>query len=245
MMKRILVPLMSGMLLAGCLSTGTDAGLLVSGATDVFKAATLTDEDMRALGVQAAKAYDAKYKVAPAKYTQRLNRLVAKHGKEDGLTLNYKVYSSSEVNAFVLPDGSIRVYSALMDMMNDDELRWIIGHEIGHAKHGHAAARYKAAYLASAARKGAAASNGALGQLAAGEAGTLVEAVLKSQYSQANEHEADAYGLEFMRRHGYNAQAAVSALTKIAALGDSSSILSTHPSSGARASRMREQLAQR
>lgn len=245
MMKRVLVPLLSGLLLAGCLSTGTDSRLVASGVGDVFKAATLTDDDMRTLGVQAAKAYDAKYKVASAKYTQRLNRLVAKHGKEDGLSLNYKVYASSEVNAFVLPDGSIRVYSALMDMMNDDELRWIIGHEIGHAKHGHAAARYKAAYLASAARKGVAASNSAIGDLAAGESGALVEAVLNSQYSQSNEHEADAYGLAFMRKYGYNAQAEVSALTKIAALGDSSSILSTHPASSARANRMREQLANR
>ncbi|MFN3432343.1 MAG: ABC transporter substrate-binding protein, partial [Candidatus Sericytochromatia bacterium] len=49
---------------------------------------------------------------------ERLARLTAKHVNEDGMKLNFKVYLSKEVNANATADGSIRVYSGLMDMMN-------------------------------------------------------------------------------------------------------------------------------
>ena len=31
-----------------------------------------------------------------------------------------------------MADGTIRVYSGLMDLMTDDELLFVIGHEMGH-----------------------------------------------------------------------------------------------------------------
>ena len=48
------------------------------------------------------------------------------------MKLNYKVYEVVDINAFACGDGSIRVFSALMDLMDDDELMAVIGHEIGH-----------------------------------------------------------------------------------------------------------------
>lgn len=51
------------------------------------------------------------------------------------LPLNFKVYDVIDVNAFACGDGSIRVFSSLMDLMTDDELMAIIGHEIGHVVH--------------------------------------------------------------------------------------------------------------
>jgi len=36
-----------------------------------------------------------------------------------------------------MSNGCIRVYSGLMDMMTDSELRGVIGHEMGHVALGH------------------------------------------------------------------------------------------------------------
>ena len=52
-----------------------------------------------------------------------------------GIQLNFKVYDVIDVNAFACGDGSVRVFSSLMDIMTDDELMAIIGHEIGHIVH--------------------------------------------------------------------------------------------------------------
>src|SRR5260221_14219378 len=80
------------------------------------------------------------------------------------LKLNLKCYMTKDVNAFAMADGTIRLYSGLMDMMTDDELRYVVGHEMGHIKNGHTKKRMQTALAASAAQKG----SGASGTRAAG-----------------------------------------------------------------------------
>ncbi len=44
---------------------------------------------------------------------------------------------AKDVNAFAMANGCIRVYSGLMDMMTDNEVEAVIGHEMGHVALGH------------------------------------------------------------------------------------------------------------
>lgn len=211
-------------------------------ATDIAKAATVSDQEIIDSSRQMMAMQDKKAKVAPAgnKYADRLTALTAKHTKEDGLKLNFKVYISPAVNAFATPDGSIRVYSGLMDMMNDDELRGIIGHEIGHTKLGHSVAAVKTAYMASAGRKAAASSKGALGKIAESDLGDMFESILNAQFSQTQETASDDYGFQFLKKHKYNLKAMESAFRKFEKLdGGKGSITSSHPGSGERADRMK------
>ena len=71
------------------------------------------------------------------------------------MQLNYAVYDDKNVvNAFASGDGSVRVYSGLMDMMDDDELFAVIGHELGHLVNNDVRDAYRTAYLVVAARYG-------------------------------------------------------------------------------------------
>lgn len=228
--------------------SGTKTAKIASGisaGSDIVKAATIDDKDIAAYSSQYADWSDKKEKIAPAgsSYAVRLEKLTSAFTKEDGLKLNFKAYINPEPNAFSLANGTIRVNSGLMDMMSDEELLSVIGHEIGHIKLGHSKARFRTAYLASAARKGAAsATGGTAGVLVASELGGLGEQLVKAQFSQSNEKEADDYGLKFLKRHDHNGQAAVSALNKLAKTGSKSSIFSSHPDSKARADRLNQQL---
>ena len=225
---------------------GVDVGTAISGGADLVKAATLSDDDVKAMALSFSQTADKQYKVAPASspYAKRLAKLTARHKSEGGLKLDFKVYISKEVNAFALANGSIRVHSALMDMMNDQELLFVIGHEIGHVHEGHSKSAMRTAYAASAARKGVATQTGSVaGQLAAGVIGEMLEEVLNAQYSQSQESSSDAYGLEFMKRGKYNQKAAVSALKKLAKLGDESGILQSHPAPSDRAADIEAQIA--
>ena len=136
-----------------------------------------------------------------------------------------------------------------MDLMNDQELLGVIGHEIGHVKLGHSLSAMRTAYMASAGRKAAASSRGVGGALAASELGELGEALVNSQFSQSQETGSDDYGLAFMKKHGYNVKAMESAFRKLAAQGSGAkagaleSMLSTHPEPGKRADRMRDMAA--
>ncbi|MFO6423502.1 M48 family metallopeptidase [Motilimonas sp. KMU-193] len=217
---------------------------LVDAAKDAGKAATLSDAEITQLGRESAQAYDAQSKVAAANsdYAKRLAKLTQKHLNEDGLKLNFKVYVDDNVNAFALPDGSVRVYSGLMDMMTDQELIAVIGHEIGHVKLQHSKTQFQKAYATSAARKGVASQGGVAGSLAKSQLADLADQVLKAQFSQSDELGSDDYSLKFMKKHGYDPKALVSSFNKLASLGDVDSITSTHPAPSKRAKRIEQAL---
>ena len=156
-------------------------GGAIGAATDAAKAASLTDEDVRKYAAQMAVYSDKQARIAPAgdKYAQRLAAITNGMTEDQGIKLNYKVYLTKEVNAFAMADGTIRFYSGLMDMMTDDELRYVAGHEMGHVKSGHTKKRMQTALAASAAQKGVAASGTRAGALADSQLGDLVESMLK------------------------------------------------------------------
>lgn len=237
MLKRRAFLGLSAALLTAC--RFSPGGMLDAGG-DLVKAATLSPEEVKELGKATAEAMDAKNTVAPAgnAYAKRLNKIVAGLHNEAGLQLNYKVYLVSDVNAFAVPDGSIRVFSGLMDMMDDDELYFVIGHEIGHIADGDRTDKLRMAYAASGARKAAGAAGGLVGSLSRSELGAIGEALLNAQFSQSQEYDADEYGLNLMKKNGKNQRAAVTALRKLAAPGRAPSMFDTHPEPGKRADRI-------
>ncbi len=230
------------LLLSACentdVQTATEAGL------DAVKALTFSDDDAQALAVKSAQYSDQKHRLATSenKYAKRLNRLVGENFQDGNMIFNYGVYISPEVNAFAMANGTIRIYSGLMDMLNDGELRFVIGHEMGHVVKRHITKKIKLAYAASAVRKGVASQNNAAGDVARSLFGGLAESLMNAQFSQLEEKEADDYGLVFLKREEFEPQDAVSALKKIATLGKGHSFLSSHPDPDKRADRLQAQL---
>ena len=105
-----------------------NAGKLLSAGKDVAKAITLSDDDIARLSRESVEWMDAHNPVADdsTSYGARLKRLTEGITEVDGLPLNFKVYLVVDVNAFACGDGSIRVFAALMDLMDDDELMAIL-----------------------------------------------------------------------------------------------------------------------
>ena len=236
MLKKILLIAAAVSLLAGC-----NLGKSMDAAGDGYKAATLSEEEVKRDGKLVADQLDSQNTVAKGNsYAKRLEKITAKLKNEDGLKLNFKVYTTKEVNAFALPDGSIRVYAGLMDMMTDEELFFVLGHEVGHVKLGHSADAFRVAYGASAGRKGAQAAGGVAGALSSSELGALGEELINAQFSQQQELSSDDYGLAMVKKYNRKVAAAESALRKLASLGGSSTMLSSHPDSAKRADRMKE-----
>ncbi|MCP4696149.1 MAG: M48 family metalloprotease [Gammaproteobacteria bacterium] len=194
---------------------------------------------------QAAKHQDAAHTVALSsnKYSERLRRLSKKYTEVNGVLLNFKVYISDNMNAFVVPDGSVRVFSGLMDLMDDAELMFVVGHEIGHVALGHSKKQTQSAYAARGAGKTTDSQSNTTGNtLAASELGGFAEALINARFSPSEERSSDDYGLKLMKEKGFDTRKAVSALKKLADLEGSHNILSCHPSPGQRATRIRNQL---
>ncbi|HBF09375.1 MAG TPA: hypothetical protein DHW71_02265 [Gammaproteobacteria bacterium] len=223
-------------LLAGC--ENLDSTMATTAAMEGLQAATLSDEDIRSVSKQAAEKMDSQNKVAPASsaYTQRLNKLVAPFPVIDGIQMNYAVYQSDTVNAFAMADGTVRVYSGLMDILTDDELLFVIGHEIGHVMLEHSKRQTQLAMSTSAIRKGTAAVGGTVGQIAQSDLTTLAENIVHAQFSQREEKQADDYGYAFLGRNNKNQAAAITALRKLG--NEGGGLLSSHPNPQDRADRL-------
>lgn len=216
---------------------------------DVLKAADLSDDEVQRMAAQYVRYCDAQNRVAPAgdPYAERLARLTGRYVAVNGIPLNFKVYKTSAVNAFATADGSIRVFSGLMDRLGDDELMALVGHEMGHVRNHDTIGAMRKAYLASAARNALGAVGGALGALSASQLGSIAEQYASAQFSQGQETLADDFSFGFLIRNGYDPYAMASALEKITQIsrqGGSEAdevmqLFSTHPDSAWRAARMR------
>lgn len=228
--------------LAGC--EGSNVLLVKEAGIDAAKAITLSDEAVKNMAKESSAYADSQHRVASPEneHAKRLKRLVGDHHQESGVDFNYKIYLAKEVNAFAMADGTIRIYSGLMDMLNDDELRFVIGHEMGHIAMKHIHKKLQLAYGSSAVRKAIASIDGLAGNIARSQLGGFVQSLMGAQFSQFEEKEADDYGLTFMKKQGYETRAAVSALKKIAKLGNDHSFLSSHPEPGKRAERLKLQI---
>ncbi len=232
--------------LAGCKSGFLENEAGMSAIGGVLTAATVTENEVINSAKLSAQEMDKKSKVAPANslYTKRLNRLVSKYQQVDGLKLNYKVYLSKEMNAFAMPDGTVRVYSGLMDILNDQELLSVIGHEIGHVKLKHSFNQYKQTLLAASAREGVAAAGGTVADLAQSQLGEIALQFVNAQFSQSDELEADAYGVAFMKQRGLNPSAAISAFQKLKRYsGEGGGLLSSHPATSERINKIKAEIA--
>lgn len=247
-MKKITFLLLTALTLTGCSimsNLNLDPVQLASAATTALTAASITDAQVAALSQQTIAKLDAQNKLASQSYQNRLGRLLSDVKDIEGLKINYKVYETNEVNAFACGDGSIRVYSGLMDIMDDSELMAIIGHECGHVVHQDSKHAMKNAYLAQAARGVLSSAGGTIGTLSQSILGDIGESFVSSQYSQKQEYAADDYGLKFSTEHGYSPYSMSNALNKLVELSGSSQsslvqkMFSSHPDSAKRAERVK------
>jgi putative metalloprotease len=216
--------------------------MALQAGADAVRAATLDDEDVQRLAVDVAQESDRKHEVAPPEnpHAKRLEKLTGGYRMIDGREFHFKVYLSPMVNAFAMADGTIRIYSGLMDMMTDPELIFVIGHEIGHVVENHIKEKLRLAYAGSAVRKAIASQQNEIGDIARSAIGALTEGLLNAQFSQKEERESDDFGVKFLEQKGYGIQPAISALMKLAALGGNHSFLSSHPAPEKSAKRLQE-----
>ena len=225
----------------------------LSSGVKALQAVTLTDEQMADYVRESVVWMDKNNPVLgeESSYTQRLNRLTEGITDADGVPLNFKVYDVIDVNAFACPDGSVRVFSSLMDIMDDDELMGIIGHEIGHVMKHHSKKAFRTQLLGDAMKDAIAASSSKAAALTDSQLGMLSSSLINAKFSQKQEKEADDCGYDFLVANGRNPWGMVMAFEKFldmegGSTGKSSYVakmFSSHPDTKDRIKRMSERAA--
>lgn len=220
-----------------------DWGRLLQGGLELLQSFTVTDSQVKGYVSQFVTESDKTNQLAPAgnAYTTRLNRIVNGITSVEGQPLNFKVYITEDINAFACADGSVRVYSGLMDVMSDDEVLGVIGHEIGHVAHQDTKNAMKNALRTAALKDAVASAGGTIAVLTDSQLGALGEAYVNARYSRKQESNADSYAYDFLKAHGRNPLVLCLAFKKIEALENASGtsnliarMFSSHPDTESR-----------
>lgn len=143
------------------------------------------------------------------RYLHDLGQSLAANSHRPNMPYSFRAVNANYVNAYAFPGGSIATTRGiLLELENESELAALLGHEIGHVNARHAAEKMTDGMLAQLGTAIAAAAvqsskyagyAGLVSQL-----GNFTSGALLAHYSRDNEREADALGMEYMVRNGYN-----------------------------------------
>jgi metalloprotease len=252
-MRKLLILTLAALLGISC-SQQYNSAYLLSGGAKILQAATLTDAQIQSYVGQYVHQLDSQSVVLPESnaYVQRVRKMTSNFTSVDGTPLNFKVYKTNEVNAFACADGSVRIYTGLLDAMTDDEVLGVVGHEIGHVALKHSKKQFKEALMSSALRDAVISTGGTVAVLSASQLGDLAESLLSASYSRKQETQADDYGYEFLKSAGKNPWAMAMAFEELQKLSGSdtasgtqgvsgisvSDLFSSHPATADRIERM-------
>lgn len=180
-----------------------------------------TEEEIQ-LGQQASAQFEQKYGlVTDPAMVGRLNRIgraLLTNAKRRDLPWRLRVINIDAFNAAAFPGGFIYATKGLMEGLNDEELAFVVGHEIAHVDYRHSVKQLESAQKR---RLGlilvaAGATKGKMGDKTQTLVG-LTDGVIGSSRSRSDEAESDRYGMRSMALAGYDPAFALSGLQKLAA----------------------------
>ncbi len=146
-------------------------------------------------------------------------------------SFHFEAFLAGEPNAFALPGGFVFVSRSIVDLCEgQDELAFVLGHEMGHIISGHAIERIVTNSAVSAASR-TSAVRGLLG----GWLRRVGVQFLETAYSRDRELEADRLGVRLARAAGYDPEGAIRLLGRLGEIkagageGGLGEYFSTHP----------------
>jgi len=186
------------------------------------------------------------------KYVSEVGRRVTANTERSDVNYQFFLLDSPVVNAFALPGGYIYITRGIMSLARSEaEIASVLGHEAGHVTARHSAERYSRGVATSI---GASILSAAIDSSGVSQAlGVGSDLYLKS-YSREQENQADALGIRYLDRAGYDPQAMTDFLLQLQASSaleskidekssraPEASFFSTHPATAERVSRTRSE----
>jgi len=176
----------------------------------------ISDEQETRIGDQLAKQYastepaETAELAAMERYVNDVGARVAAHAKRKLAFRFHLIPNVDLVNAFALPGGHVFIGQGLLDQMtSEDELAFVLGHEIEHIDHYHAVERVQI--------------EAQLNKLNLDIVAAVAEipiSLWQDGYSKDQEFEADREGIRIASAAGYSPQGAVNMLERWTRLRD-------------------------
>jgi predicted Zn-dependent protease len=170
----------------------------------------ISDEKEQLIGDELAQQYESEESAkgpeerATEHYIESIGKRVASHAQRKLPWRFHLIADANLINAFALPGGHVFVGQGLLDRItSEDELAFVLGHEIEHIDHYHAVARVQIE-----------AQLKELSLEVVAEIAQIPITLWQAGYSKDEEMEADREGLRLSATAGYSATGAVNLLQR-------------------------------
>jgi len=138
-----------------------------------------------------------------ARYVAALGKKIGALSHQPKLNYSIKVLDSPVVNAFAVPGGYVYLTRGILAYFNDEaELAGVVAHEIGHIAARHSAQQYSNAQLVQIGLVAGSMASETFRKYAG--VAQLGVSLLFLSFSRSDEREADALGVEYSAKAGYD-----------------------------------------
>lgn len=199
---------------------------------------SISDAEENQIGTELKKEIlkTVKIGVSPKYDPAKVLKKLLPYCRRKAIKYDITIIRDEVFNAYTVAGGKIFIYTGLLDkLQNEDELAFVIAHEIAHNELKHCIHRIQHSYQASKLQP-------ALGTIV-----QLAYAAYKHPFSKEEERQADEYAVRLMQKAGYKKAGAISffvSLEKQESKWEGSNLLtindfvSTHPTAVERRQRV-------
>jgi len=166
----------------------------------------LTDDEENAIGKEMDKqiSQDLRFTKERKFDLKKIFKKLVKYANRKDINYNYKIVKTDEVNAYAIAGGYMYVNTGILDFLdNENEMAFVLAHEISHNEKKHCIKRVQYAALASSVDP------------SFGEIVQLAYNMYTTPFSKYDEFEADENGVMLMEKAGYDKSGAVSFFDKL------------------------------
>ncbi len=237
--------LLTIILLTGCVTTEYN---VATRQQDIYFYSTEKEVN---LGRKVSESIQNEYPMAK---NPKLKKKIFNIGRKlsavcDRQAINYYFYviDKEEKNAFSLPGGYVYIYNGLLELLeNDDQIAFVLAHEIGHIAARHSIKRLQASLgynlLLLGSSQVEASGN-------APQAVSLILATILSGYAQEDELLADQLAVKYTRKAKFDSTAGIEVLKKLEEASRKEgprkiSYFRTHPFISNRIKRIKQELGE-
>ena len=172
----------------------------------ILDVTALSDEEENAVGKELDKqiSNDLRFTKEKKFNLKKIFNNLIKYVERTKINYNYKVVQTDEVNAYAIAGGNMYINTGILDFLdNENEIAFVIAHEISHNELRHCIKRVQYAVLASSVDP----TFGEIVQTAYG--------IYSMPFSKYDEFDADENGVSLMLKAGYDKSGAVSFFEKL------------------------------
>jgi len=201
--------------LSGCSTlynpaTGKSEFIFINSATETAMGQSVSAELLKKQNLSKDSALQGRVRAVGYRIAQVSDR--------KDIAYQFFVIEDKELNAFTIPGGTVYVNRGLMDILDDDELAYVLAHETGHVAARHIAKKIQAnlAYqLILGIAFAAVGDQAGSGAQTISDGANAVFGLVQLSYSRKDEFEADKLGLKYAYQAGFNPRASITALEKL------------------------------